>query len=797
MIRIKNISNNFKINIKQGKFELDNQEQIFEELDNDVLMIINKYIKFHLSSEIFSFTKNIQNKIYYDYISFVDISYFIYKLKKYNLKNVLIISSNLNTANAIEYLNEHFKNETINYNLVLLQKYSRINDEIFNSNLEKFNNKYNTIYTKKHKNNNILVYNNIIKQLEDIDYILPKCNKYNFMILDTFNSNNKLYDMFIYTNEYIYYSNKIYTEILLVQIYNIFNNLNVNGDCIIYLKIPYNKELKQLLYYLTSKFKFYKYERLIYKWIPDMFIILKDFKGVSEKDIKFINNLYNKYKKIYPENINKQSINVLTKKSIINILTPNSITNFNIFINKLDNFVNTIINNINEVINEGIYLQNEIKNNNKLIIQYYTERKIININSIAKLIGIKLLPRLEEQVFQDKFGKTILTNIYSFDNYIWYKFKKYKQSKFHFNIIKDEIHKNLINIPQKLFMATRIIDHRDAYHYFITKRKIRYYEKSLSKYIENNFTFNRKISRAFLKSYEIIETANLINNKLKNFNVFFICEAPGAFILALNHYIHTKTNIENYNWTAQTLHPKQLYQNEKAFGDDYKLMKNFPDRWDFGNKNTGDVTDKDNIKYYREKYKDKQLHLVTGDCGVSLNNDTSNLTEKLHIAQIIIMLSILKKGGNFVLKLYLPAMYPIYISLFYLIYTRFSSFEFYKSFQNSWSPEFYIIGQNYQEPISNNEFNDLLSLITKFNINNSIIEMNKIPEEFILQIENILNNLISNYKHAIDIIIYFIDNIKDMTKKDMDKLQLSIKNKNEDWAKIFKIKKINKKFLIH
>ena len=75
--------------------------------------------------------------------------------------------------------------------------------------------------------------------------------------------------------------------------------------------------------------------------------------------------------------------------------------------------------------------------------------------------------------------------------------------------------------------------------------------------------------------------------------------------------------------------------------------------------------------------------------------------------------------------------------------------------------------------------------------------MNKIPEEFILQIENILNNLISNYKHAIDIIIYFIDNIKDMTKKDMDKLQLSIKNKNEDWAKIFKIKKINKKFLIH
>jgi len=786
----KKSSNEFKINIKQSTTYINN---LFINIDDNISNIINKYLKYQLSDEIFEFAKNITNKVYYKYITNIDITYFIYELQKYNLNDVLIISPNLHIASSIEYINEHFKNNSIKYNTILLKKYSRASNEIFNNNINKFEKLYNNT------NNNILVYDNYITKLEQLDIILPKCKKYNFIILDNINPNNEFYKYKYYSTETINYKNKIYVEVLLVQIYNILNNLNTHGDCIIYCIIPYNDEIKQLLYYISSKFKYYTINKGLYTWYADCFIILKDFQGTSNNDIKLINNLYNKYKKIYPKNINNTSVTDLFKKSIVNILEPDSINKYKIFENKANNIVNNTINVINNMIEEAYYIAEEIKNGNTDIVKYYEQKNIADTIGLAKSIGIELLPRLQEKVFNDEFGKTILANIYSYDNYIWYKFKKHELPKFHFNIKLDTQLEIFDNFVQKFRNAMKIIDTRELKEYQNIKMKVRHYEKTLSKHIETNFTNNHKVSRAFLKSYEIIETFDLINTKGKTFNAFFICEAPGAFILAVNHYIKTQTNIENYNWIAQTLNPKVKFQNEKGFGDDFKLMKNFKNRWDLGPFHTGDATDINNIKYYRKIYRNNNLHLVTGDCGIAniFDSDPTHLADKLHIAQIIIMLSILKKGGNFILKLYLPSIYPVYISLFYLIYTRFNSFQIYKSFQNSWSPEFYIVGKNYQEPINDNEFNKLLYLISKFNINNTIIKLDKIPEAFTEQLNQIIHELLHKFKLAIKRVIYYVDNKNDISKNDMKKLYMSIKNKNEDWSKIFKIKKINKKDLIH
>ena len=171
---------NFKINIKQSKILLDIQEQLFIDYDNNLLdNIINKYFKNQLSNEIFNYSKNITNRIFYKFLSYTDLTYFIYELKKYNLKNknVLIISPNLHISESIEYINEHFKNNTIKLKIILLQKYTRITNEIFNNNLHKFKRMYNT-------NNSIDVFNNNINELNDFNKILPKCDKYDFMILD-------------------------------------------------------------------------------------------------------------------------------------------------------------------------------------------------------------------------------------------------------------------------------------------------------------------------------------------------------------------------------------------------------------------------------------------------------------------------------------------------------------------------------------------------------------------------------------------------------------------------------------
>jgi len=781
----------FKINIKQSKILLDTQKQLFIDYDKNLLHnIINKYFIYQLAEDKFKYNIYTKNKVFYKYLSKIDITYFIYEFKKYNFKNknVLIISPNLHISESIEYINEHFKNNSIKYKTILLQKYNRISNEDFNNNINNF--------TKMYNNNNIEIFNNNINELNDYNKILPKCD---IMILDNLNTNNELYKQIYYSNNFIYYSNKLYLEPLILQIYNILNNLNKNGNCIIYTRVIYTTELKQLLYYIFTKFKYFKINNIIYKHKLGIFIDLQDFKGADDTDFKLINDIYNKFRKIYPENINKNSLQDFSKKSITNILEPDDINKYNEFVIKIDNVNNSIINNINNMIEEAKYLEEEMKNNNNELIKYYEQKKIADTIGVSKLIDIELLPRLEQKVFEDEFGKTILTNIYSYDNYIWYKFRKHPTStKFNINIKKD----NQINIfddyTQRFRVSMKIIDTRNLKDYQSIKMKVRHYEKSLSKYIENNFTHNYKVSRAFLKSYEIIETLNLVNPKLNTLNVFFICEAPGAFILSLNHYIKTKTNIENYNWNAQTLHPKHKFQNERGFGDDFKLMKNFKERWDFGKTKTGDITDIKNIKYYRDTYKDNKLHLVAGDCGIAyiFDSDPEKLADKLHIAQIITMLSILKKGGNFVLKMYLPSIEPIYISLFYLIYTRFKSFEIYKTFQNSWSPEFYIVGKNYSDPISDNEFNKLISLLSNFNINNSITPINKIPEEFILQFKDIMEELLNKFKIAIKRVIYYVDNYNDIKESDMKKLSMSIKNKNEDWSKIFKIKKINKKDLI-
>ena len=87
------------------------------------------------------------------------------------------------------------------------------------------------------------------------------------------------------------------------------------------------------------------------------------------------------------------------------------------------------------------------------------------------------------------------------------------------------------------------------------------------------------------------------------------CEAPGNFILALNHYLFTKTNVKKFTWNAQTLNPKDK---SVAIGDDYKIIKNNKSKWDFGPDDTGDILNVKNIKYYKKKYND--VDLVTGDC---------------------------------------------------------------------------------------------------------------------------------------------------------------------------------------
>ncbi len=68
------------------------------------------------------------------------------------------------------------------------------------------------------------------------------------------------------------------------------------------------------------------------------------------------------------------------------------------------------------------------------------------------------------------------------------------------------------------------------------------------------------------------------------FVVFCNACLPGADILAINHYIMTKTNMK-YVWFASSLDPTI----EGTLKDEYNLYKNYPDNWLMDKDNNGDV----------------------------------------------------------------------------------------------------------------------------------------------------------------------------------------------------------------
>lgn len=162
------------------------------------------------------------------------------------------------------------------------------------------------------------------------------------------------------------------------------------------------------------------------------------------------------------------------------------------------------------------------------------------------------------------------------------------------------------------------------------------------------------ITVAWLKCYEILEWYNMINHDTSTtkFNYFGICEQPGAFVYAINHYVKTKTN-KDFNFILQSL--KTMVSGKKTgFKAEDALYKEHGEKYDYGD-GTGDVTNILNIKYYRKKYYDTHFDLITADCGIDSSDDFS-LQEKsifkIFYGQLLIAISLADIGTNYFTKLF-------------------------------------------------------------------------------------------------------------------------------------------------
>ena len=299
--------------------------------------------------------------------------------------------------------------------------------------------------------------------------------------------------------------------------------------------------------------------------------------------------------------------------------------------------------------------------------------------------------------------------------------------------------------------------------------------RGLSKFISLSYSNSLPlptVSNAFIKLWEILTLFDIIpeferdihiqnstsyNNNISFmqnpsnvFRVFHMCEAPGQMILGCKYFTDTKRkHITDYEWIANSLNPNNKINTIKygvPLGDSYKLMKNNPHKWLWGIDNTGDITNVNNIKWFRNNIhkhiNTPNLNLIIGDGGLGAGNDTLAL-QKLDLAQAIMVLACSSIGGTCIIKQFTPYVsnHPetikassFFISLLYLYYVAFDEIILHKPYSSNMdSGEFYVIGKGFKS-VPEYGLNNLYKSLNKFKVNNAILDVEHIPETFKIQI---------------------------------------------------------------
>lgn len=193
-------------------------------------------------------------------------------------------------------------------------------------------------------------------------------------------------------------------------------------------------------------------------------------------------------------------------------------------------------------------------------------------------------------------------------------------------------------------------------------------------------------TQAWCKFFEILGTFHLIPQEaLQNgeLNTVHLCEAPGAFITALNHYIKTSecTRYCDWSWAANTLNPYHEANGGGTTIADDRLIANTLPWWFFGSENTGNIMIQKHLLELQAFVANMhRVDLVTADGSFDCQenpDEQETLVASLHYCEVTAALLLLSPGGSLVLK-----MFTLYehssICLLYLLNCCFSSVNVFK-----------------------------------------------------------------------------------------------------------------------
>ncbi|XP_065224670.1 cap-specific mRNA (nucleoside-2'-O-)-methyltransferase 2-like [Planococcus citri] len=166
------------------------------------------------------------------------------------------------------------------------------------------------------------------------------------------------------------------------------------------------------------------------------------------------------------------------------------------------------------------------------------------------------------------------------------------------------------------------------------------------------------LTQAWCKFYELISKYDLIPSEALSGNTLFsyhMCEAPGAFVASLNHYLKLNHPNLKWEWAANSLNPYYEGNNLSEMINDDRFMLQTIKHWDFGPDMTGDITHPEYPSYLIQSSENILPHLVTADgsfdCQDNPDEQESSVSW-LHFKETLNALNILRKGGNFVIKMF-------------------------------------------------------------------------------------------------------------------------------------------------
>jgi hypothetical protein len=457
-----------------------------------------------------------------------------------------------------------------------------------------------------------------------------------------------------------------------------------------------------------------------------------------------------------------------------------------------------------------------------------TQEQITYSIMYCKKWGIEYFPYYyDSKVMNDKMGQQILTEIYGNVEPISYKFKtslprltqknsyklrktkkpslkKMKSSKkiSEFHSLNLNFMQEINNINNLMVQTGYMIDSRrdfdikdpkhQLYNYFMANVLFRFY-KSSGQEIDNNLAFmvrdkiQRNVSQAWLKLYEILYEIDIIPKQQATYKTFHLCEAPGSFIDCLDYFIKKETNVKQFIWNAQSHKPTK---GKKYFGDDYGIIKSYPNRWHWGKDGNGDITSCNNIFSYKELCKD--IDLITSDCGLPMNEPGYH---RVLFSSMVAITYLLPKDGDMIFKILLPIDIPIIWNIIYLWFNNFKEFQFFKPVQNHQSREFYIIGKKYSGKLENSKImTQLLGLVKDSRdtfMTTDLFEGNY-SELFTSQMIDISQKLCDNWTFTIQKQIYYSDNMDSLDKSFKTKAKAFINQKNLDFIEKYNLIKIEK-----